>query len=408
MKKQVLTSMMLALTVTFAGCGGGSDGPSSSPPPSTGTPGTPSSPAPGAAKVAGPLDAVQGPVSSQIIAPLASTFAGTPLQNVTLCVDQIVVGDVVDLLDVLANAVQAGAGSANPQAVLAATAAGVQGQVENIVIDLQSMLTALDGGNNSCLGNVAPNGSNPLAGTPLAPVGATLAPVLAQVYGQLHGSGSTRPSLSLSTIAGIVEQLEFGVNTAFAQIPADVSSAPVVGAALTTVRTAVGNVSNTINAAAANNVAGTQAAIATTLDSLLTGVLLGVVPVTMIETQAGQPGMLSGPINSGIDDVSSEVASNLALALGPVLEQNLDSALEPVLSSLEASVLSAVLGPLFEALDGVGSSNSNPLGPVTGILDDFFEGTTPAGNPLDLVLDLVSGGSGCPLAGTPLAVLCGS
>jgi len=405
MKKQILTSTLLALTVALAGCGGGGSSPvTTTPPPPTG--GTTTSPPPGAAKVAGPLDAVQDPVSDQVMDPLIASFAGTPLQGVAVCVDQIVVGDVVDLLDVLALGIQSGAGSADPEAALAATAAGVQGQVENIVIDMQAMLSALDGSSASCLGNLAPNGSNPLAGTPLEAVGATLAPVLAQVYGQLHGSGSTRPSLSLTTIASLVAQLEFAVNTAFAQIPADVASAPVLGAALSTVQTAVGDVSDTVAAAASSDTADTQDAISDTMDNLLTGVLLGVVPITTIETQAGQVGLLSGPINSGINDVSSEIGSNLGVVLQPVLEQNLDAALAPVTEAIESSVLAAILGPLFEQLGAAGVSTSNPLGPVTTVLDTFFEGASTAGDPLDLVLDVISSESGCPLAGTPLESLC--
>lgn len=407
MKKQVLTSMMLALTVAFAGCGGGSDSPSSSAPPSNGNGST--TPPPGAAKVAGPLDAVQTPVSQQVIAPLASSFTGTPLQGVAVCVDQIVVGDVIDTLDVLALAIQSGAGAGgNPQAALAAAAAGVQGQVENIVIDLQGMLSALNGSSTGCLGNIAPSGANPLAGTPLAAFGATLAPVLSQIYGQLHGSGSTRPSLSLNTIASLVAQLEFAFNTAYAQLPAATTSAPVIGAALSTVRGAVHNVNLTVSAAGASNVNATRTAIANTVDSLLTGVLLGVVPVTTIENQAGQAGMLSTPINAGIDQISAALSQTLGVALQPVLQQNIGTVLGPVVTSLENSVLGAILGPLFEVLGGAGTSTSNPLGPVTTVLDTFFEGASPAGNPLDLVLDLVGGSSGCPLAGTPLAILCGN
>jgi hypothetical protein len=390
MRNQLLAGSLLALTVALAGCGGSSSSSPSTPPPSGGGTPPPTSPAPGGAKVAGPFDAVQTPVSQDVIAPLAASFAGTPLQGVAICVDQIVVTDAVDVLDVLALAIQSGAGSADPQAALAAAAAGVQVQLENMVIDIQGMLSALNGNSSGCLGNVAPTAvsGNPLAGTPLEPVGATLAPVLDQVYSALHGSGSTRPELSLTTLASLVAQLQFAVDTAMAQVPADVANAPVVGAALSTVQDAVHDVNTTVTAAASSNTAATQAAIASSLNNLLTGVMLGVVPVYDIENQAGQAGLLSGPIEDGIDDVSSEVANNLGVVLQPVLTQNLTAAVNP-----------------FEALGGAGSLPSNPLGPVIGVLDDFFGGVD--GSPLDLILDLVTGGSGCPLEGTPLEILCG-
>lgn len=408
MKKHLLTSIALALTVTFAGCGGGgSDAPSSTTtPPPTNNGG--STVTPGAAKVAGPLDAVQTPISQQVIAPLSSAFTGTPLQGVAVCVDQIVVTDTVDVLDVLALAIQNSAGSADPQAALTGAAAGVQAQLENVVIDLQGMLGALDGKTNTCLGNVAPTGSNPLAGTPLAPVGATLAPVLDQIYDALHGtSGNTRPSLSLTTIASLAAQLKFAVDSAFAQVPDQVASAPVVGAALSTVQTAVSNLTTTVTAASMQNTAATQAAIASTLNNLLSGVLLNVVPVTMIEDQAGQSGMLSAPIAAAISQVSSQVGTNLGVVLQPVLSQNIDAILSPVIDGMNASVLDAILAPLFDLLGGAGTSTTNPLGPVTSILESFFSGASTAGNPLDLILEVVSGGSTCPLAGTPLEALCG-
>lgn len=404
MRKQVIAGSLLALTVVLAGCGGGD---SATPSGSSPTPSTPTntSPTPGAAKVAGPLDAVQEPVSAQIIAPLASAFVGTPLQGIALCVDQIVVNDVVDVLDVLATAIDSGAQSGDPEAALAGAAAGVQVQVENIVIDTQGMLSALDGSGNGCAGNVAPTSisGNPLAGTPLEAFGATLAPVLDQVYTALHGASGPRPTLSLTTIASLVTQLEFAVNTAISQLPADVANAPVIGAALTTIQQSVANLADTVTAASTSDTPATQAAIANALNDALSGVLLGVVPITVIETQAGQVGLLSGPIQAGIDDVSAEIGGNNIYS--SLLEQNLDAAITPVTDVIESTVLAAILGPLFEVLGEAGVSSSSPLAPVTGILGDFFGGVN--GSPLDLVLEQVSGASGCSAAGTLLeGVLC--
>jgi hypothetical protein len=407
MRKQFMTGGLLALAVAITGCGGGGSSSPSSPPPSGGTDNPPTSPAPGGAKVAGPLDAVQGPVSQDVIAPLAASFAGTPMQGVAMCVDQIVVNSAVDVLDVLALAIQSGAGSTNPQAALAAAASGVQVQVENIVIDLQGMLSALSGNSSGCLGNTAPTAvsGNPLAGTPLAPVGATLSPVLDQVYSALHGTGPTRPELSLTTIASLVAQLQFAVDTAMAQVPANIANAPVMGAALTTIQTAVRNINTTVTAASSSNTAATRSAIATTLNNLLTGVLLGVVPVNDIENQAGQPGLLSGPISTGIGQVSTQVSSNLGVVLQPVLSQNLTAVINPIIASIENTILAAIVGPLFTELGGAGTLPTNPFGPVVAVLEDFFDGSSQ-GDPLDLITTLINTSSGCPLAGTPLAALC--
>ena len=409
MQKKVLAGSLLAFTVFAAGCGGGSDSPSSAPSnPSTPPTSTPTSPPAGAAKVAGPLDAVQDPVSQDVIGQLAFAFADTPLQGVAQCVDQIVVTDAIDVLDVLANAMQDENFASDPEAGFTDAAAGVQAQVENIVIDLQGMLSALDGNTSSCLGNVnvAPNGGNPLAGTPLEPVGAALAPVLDQVYDQLHGTSGPRPELSLTTIASIVAQLEFALNTAISQLPADVANAPVVGAALSTVQTTVGNLSDTIVAASTSDVEDTQAAIGNTLNDALSGVLLGVVPVSTIENQAGEAGMLSGPIQDAIDDISNEVSGNLGVVLTHVLTGNLDELAGPLSTTVKDNILVALTGPLMEALDNTGSLPTNPLGPIVDTLDTFFSGVE--GSPLDLILDLVSEGSGCTAEGGLLGgVLCG-
>lgn len=401
--KNILAGSLLAITATLAACGGGSSGTTTTtPPPST----TPVVTAPGAAKVAGPLDAVQEPVSDQVISPLATSLAGTPLQGVVQCVDQIVVTDVIDVVDILAIAIQSGAGTANPGALLTGTAASVQAQVENIVIDLNGLLAALRGNSAACTTNTAPTGGNILVGTPLAPVGAALAPVLAQVYTALHGTSGPRPTLSLGTITSLLAQLEFALDSAIAQVPADVATAPVIGATLTTVQAAVHDLNDTLIAASTRNVVTTQTAMANTLNNLLSGVMLGIVPVTAIENQAGQAGMLSGPIQAGIDDVSSQISTGLGTLLQPVFEQNLADALAPVTGAIDSTILGAILGPLNEALSGIGVSLSSPLGPVVTALDGFFSGSEVS--PLDLIQEVINGEIGCPLAGTPLAILCPS
>lgn len=401
MKKQMVAGLMLALVTALAGCGGGS---SDSGPSGGGTP--PPASAGEFGKVAGPMDAIQTPVSTQIMAPLTGTTAGTPLQALLICADRIVVNDVIDVIDSVAIAVQ----STSPTALTSAlTADNLQEQLQNTVVDLNGMLSAMRGDIAGCTRNALPTGSNPLAGTPLAAVGAQLAPVLDQIFDAVAGSGtSPRPDLPLATLVSLYGQLNFAVQSAFAQLPPEVTAAPILGDAIGAVRNALNQVTPVVSAAATNNTVAAQAAIVTAMNSVLKNLLLDVVPLRDIESQAGRSGVLSTPLAAGIDTVTSQFNGIKLDTLQPqAVMAAITSALGPVLSPIQNSVLGSIAGPLFVALDSVTTPGANPLGPVTAALQGFIGGSpTPLSFVTSTIQQVIGVGGTCPTAGTPLAVLC--
>lgn len=101
-------TLMLATavaTLSLAACGGGGGGSSGA----TADPGTPTSDP--VARAAGPLDPVQTQLESAVLAPLASALAGTPLEGVVDCANELVNYKILDTVDVLAGGL---ALSANP------------------------------------------------------------------------------------------------------------------------------------------------------------------------------------------------------------------------------------------------------------------------------------------------------
>ena len=91
---KTLLAMTFGVSLALAGCGGSSGGGS----PSQGSSADEQPVISGYSEVEGPLDAVQQPLSEQVIAPLASAAAGTPLEGAVNCVGGFVVTDVLDIL----------------------------------------------------------------------------------------------------------------------------------------------------------------------------------------------------------------------------------------------------------------------------------------------------------------------
>ena len=390
MFRKSLMALALAGTVVLVGCGGsGGDDSSSTTPASTAR-----------NDVAGPLDTLQEPVSSQVLAPLASAAAGTPLAGVVTCVDQIVVGDMLDIVDVLAS--QADAGALNPTT----SAPVVQAELTNLVSDLTGLLTSLAGGSGACGSSIpAPGGfgTNPLAGGPLEDFGATLLSTLASVQSQLTGAGG---SPSLSTLNGLIAQLAAGYATAFSMLPAEATTAPVVGPSLGLIGTALNDLGTTVTAAAAGNPATTGAAITATVENLLGGLLVDVLPIAMLEDAGGQSGALSGPIADALDQLSTALAggftmpgSNLG---GTALLDELTALLAPLTDPTSVSdptvVLTTLLTQISTALGG-GDTGSLPvpdIGPASldtalAELTTLLSGAGANDSPLAPLVDTLTG-----------------
>lgn len=412
MKNKLPLTALVAAVLALTGCGssGGDSGQT--------TPYTSRS------YVAGPLDAAQTPLSTQVFAPLTSATAGTPLSGVVTCGNQIVTFDVLDIVDSVAVGLQAAAATQNPAAITG-IAPSLQSQVTQLAGDLNTLLTALAGGagcsatNFSAIGGLPSGGGglpsglpsgaglpagNPLAGTPLAPLGDALLPVLAQIQAAGGGGGSSGNDVQLTTLATTVRLLATTLNGALLQIPAEARTAPIVGGVLLTVSTALNDVSNLLNVALAYQGPATQAALQTALQHTLSNVLTQVVPVIFLEAQAGQPGVFSNQINAAVATASQQLAGGLGMVTTPVLETGLRDALAPALNPIENQVLPAILGPINSAL--AGSAGAGAAGGVSqsGLPPELMSAVGQVAN----VLFTLGGGAAmpCPLAGTPLSAAC--
>lgn len=413
MFRKSMLVLALAGTLGLVGCGGGGGGSDSGSGGGSGgggsSPGGPpaSTPTP-RSNVAGPLDTVQQPVSSMVIAPLAGAAAGTPLAAFVGCVDQVVVGDALDIVDTLA--AQGTAGATN----FAASAAAVQAELTDLVSDLQGLLTSLAGG-PGCSGTTTTpvGGANPLAGTPLESFGAILQSTLVQVQGQLTllSGGSSAPNLT--TLAGLFDQVVAGYMLAASSIPPEVTAAPVVGPALGLVGQALVDLDATVTAAASADAGATAAALTATLENLLTGLLTDVLPITMLESQAGALGALSNPIQSGIDQLTAAFAGGLAVpdgGLGGDLLAPLTNLLAPLLDPASVSDPTSILSDLLAQFTGAigGGATGGAVTPLTGSLQidtalasltNLLDGAGTAGSPLAGLLGTLTGLLGGLLGG---------
>jgi len=275
MFKKALLALTVAGSLVLTGCGGGGGG------------GDDTAPEVKRNDVAGPLDSVQGQLSSDVLAPLTQSLNGTPLAGVVNCVDQAVVNDVLDVVDALALSIQPGA---NPTTAVTVAAADVQAELGDLVTDLQGLVLSL-AGTTGCANIPIPLGSltNPLAGTPLEALGAALLPTLLSVSQQLAPlPGGGAPSLSAVQLSGLVAQLSSAFTTGLAALPPEVLTAPLVGGSLVTVDDALAQLAALSSLAATGGspeslAAGLQALSQSVLGNLLTQVL----PVANLQDLAG-------------------------------------------------------------------------------------------------------------------------
>ena len=405
--RKFLLSGAIAACIVAAGCGGSSGSSGSSSGSSSGTSSSSGSSSSGGAtgttvSVAGPLDTVQTTLSGSVLSPLEQATTGTPLKGVLVCTDDVVNQNTLDVVDTILNALQnpASAASAPPQ---------IQALLLEMANNLGGLLNSLAGkggcggaagsSSSSSGGGGTVPGTNPLAGTPLAPLGDALLPVLQKIQQQL-GAGSSSGN-GLADLASLVDQLNTAFQTGLAQVPASAFSQPIVGGVLTTLKVTVSNLAAVVDALATSNGTAFQSATQTLLDNLLVNVLTQVVPTSFIETKAGKPGTITGPIDTAAATFSAAVANALTQGEQQLLAALSSSQLAPVVNPVLNTLLPAILGPITQALAGAGGSSSSGGG-VTGTPLDALLG------PLTTVLTGILGGTGttCVFANTPLSALC--
>lgn len=419
MNKMLLNKGLLALTLSaglvLTGCGGSS---SSGGGGSSSGGGSDEPMTSGYSEVEGPLDAVQQPLSEQVLAPIVAGAAGTPLEGPVSCVTSFVVTDVLDVLDSLLVNLDPATLQSDPTALFTDSAETFQATITELASDLPVALASLAG--EECAGSSdggdGGDSTDPLdalAGTPLAPLAEALAPVLELADGGGSGEPPT-PSVLLEQLSTAFSE---GLATILAQAPSEIGGAPVLGGLLTTLDQTLVDLTATAVALEDQEIDAASAAVSMTLENLLNGLLIDVIPVGFIEDQSGQgpvvssqieaaTAALAGLLGGGFGDFPGEGFENPADALfGPLSDTFLAGIQEALTGGLNGGdggsnvggfdALLEVLAPLQELLSGDGQSGDEAL----------------TGTPLDILLTpLVSaldgGASACPLDATPLAALC--
>jgi|TARA_R110001583_G_scaffold3296_2_gene21493 hypothetical protein len=409
---KTLLAMTFGVSLALAGCGGSSGGGS----PSQGSSADEQPVTSGYSEVEGPLDAVQQPLSEQVIAPLASAAAGTPLEGAVNCVGGFVVTDVLDILDAILSQV-----SPESLADPAAFGPALQESVTELATDLPAALASLTG--ESCTGGSAgESGSNPLEGTPLAPLGDALAPVFAAANGG-GDSGGEAPSA-----AALMEQLSAAFSEGLAAVIAadpsgEAATAPILGGLLVTLDQAFIDLTATVTALESTDAEQVGAAVATTLENTLNNLLIQVVPIGFIEEQAGQGPIISSEIEAAVatltgllgGDLSGLAATDFAALFG----DGAGDLFGPLSDTPLAGIQEAITGALAGGGDG-GQTGGTTGTPLDAILDQLAPiqdalsaggGDGLTGTPLDILLGPIAsaleGGGACPLAATPLDAVCG-
>jgi hypothetical protein len=384
----MLATAIASLSLAACGGGGSSGG---------GSPSNPANPsADPIARATGPLDPVQAQLESAVLAPLASALAGTPLEGVVDCANELVNHKVLDTVDVLAGAL---ALSANPSDLTSLSQTLnpqlLTERVRAIAFDTAQLLLSLNNQGSSCatLGNSVNgssgaqqllSGSNPLAGTPFESIGATVGPAIAQL---LNATGGSTPAsnLPVSSLIAAYQQFNNTVQSSLAMLPDDVQNAPVVGGALLTVGGALDDLEAVFASLTTFNAAGLQTSLTALLSNIAGNLTTNLIPLGSLESGLGQPGALSGMNALAVGDFGSTLAGLISGGnpVSGLLSQSL-------LGNLLAPLQDTVLGPIQDLLSL--EFGSNPLAP--GNTGDLLTNT-----PLAPVIDVVSGLLGSLLGG---------
>lgn len=183
--------------------------------------------------VTGPLDALQEPLNNDVFGALESAVVGTPLEGTLDCAGQAVVIDLLDVVDAIAAGLIEAAESGDPTLALSNASENIQFSLQELANDLPGALTALAG--EDCNGESGDgsggfiDGSNPLAGTPLAPLGDALGPVLAGLPSPNADQGD---DLDLQSLSALVHELSLAFQGGLQQVPAEAKEAPIFGGLL--------------------------------------------------------------------------------------------------------------------------------------------------------------------------------
>ncbi len=314
----------------------------------------------------GPLDPLQNQIIDGVVVAEIGSQLPAPVNGIVECVG----GSLNYLIDVpdsvLAGAAGLAAG-ADPYAAFNSAAANAQASLERFAGSLQAALTTLVA-RGECSAEASPaQFGNPLAGTPLAGVGAALS----SLNTALQQVATEGPSLG-----GLSDVVAPALNTLAAELggslPAEVSSAPVVGGLFATVQQSVLDVAVLLVATADYDSPATAAASQTLIDNLLRGLLLGSLPVGEIDPA------VEAQLVTGINTLSATLGSGVGQVVTPLFNEGLNGAANPLLNPTDGLLAGILAGgnPLEGLLAPLaGDSNNTAVDSYFGMLLSTFAGT---------------------------------
>lgn len=335
--------------------------------------------------ISGPLDPLQDAVVSGVIGGRLAANLPAPVGPSVVCLADAV-NSLVDGPDALLAALKDMPAGADPATALQSAAGNLTGSLQRFANELQGALAALSGKQQGCTsaagGFAAADtaGNNPLAGTPLAALGEALS-------GLAGGVGKSDEDPNLTAVTAALESLIGNVVAGFNQVPAEVQTAPVVGALLGTIESTLVELQAVLPAVGNYDAPQTQAGVESLLNNLLGNVLTGVIPVQQIDQATGRD--FSSRIQNGIDQLTAQLGNGLGQLITPAFNQGLDGALSPLLDPVEGLLAQLLNG------DSLGAGGN----PLTGLLAGIAG--NGASSPLDALLGLLTFGS----AGNGLADL---
>lgn len=310
-------------------------------------------------EVEGPLDTLQDQVVTSVLGDQIGGTLPQPLGPTVQCAADAV-NSLVDAPDALLAALASLPTGADPAVAFQSAAAQVAGSLERFAAELQSTLLALTGG-ASCRtvaggdgdGEVLPG--NPLADTPLAPVGV----LIEQLVAALGAAQGPNGDPNLTSLTNLVAPVLNELSVVLGNLPEQVEEAPVLGGLFLTLETATADLATTLPAVGAYDALQTNAGIKVFLDNLLGNVLLEVLPVRAIDEQLGQN--FAEQIEQGIDTLTSALGNVTGPIITPLFDEVLNGVASPLLDPVE-SLLDQLLG-IVNVPTGVASGN-----PLLGLL----------------------------------------
>lgn len=407
---KLLLAGLASSSFLLTACGGGDSTPSNNAPNPTATPApttaptaaptpTPAptaepSPTPtptaGVTKVQGPLDPLQEEVIDNVVVAQVGSQLPAPLDGVTSCV-ALALNHLIDGPDAILAGVEGLANGADPFDAFNASAAEAQAAFERFAGTLQASLTSLvNRGECSSEGDTAPVAGNPLAGTPLAPIGAALQGVITALQGE-PGEDPNLTSLT-NVVAPALDELAVQLTNA---LPAEVSNAPVLGAVFSTLTATLGNTADLLASTGAYDGVAATADVDTLINDLLSGVLLGVLPVSEVSPDA------AAQIQDGINTLTGTLGGGIGRVITPLFNEGLDGVASPLLDPVEG-LLASILGE-GNPLEGLlatfaGNGAGSPADALFGVIL-----SSTAGTPLQNLV-IAAGGVATPTS-SPLALL---